>query len=155
MVGVERLEDALAPFLRTPAGARTLVPRTPATAGSSDPDRVEFAGMNRETLLNHIRVTHFESGNREQALADALRIAAFLKKQGASRVFGIGSTFEPLRSFTDRSDIDLVVAGIEPRRFFAVSAEAAVLTDFNLDLTALEVATSGLRHSVDQHGIEL
>ena len=111
--------------------------------------------MNRETLLNHIRVTHFESGNREQALADALRIAAFLKKQGASRVFGIGSTFEPLRSFTDRSDIDLVVAGIEPRRFFAVSAEAAVLTDFNLDLTALEVATSGLRHSVDQHGIEL
>ncbi len=46
--------------------------------------------MDRETLLNHIRATHFESGDRELALADARRIAAYLAEQGASRVVGIG-----------------------------------------------------------------
>ena len=34
--------------------------------------------MDRETLLKHIRVTHFESGDRELALADARRIASHL-----------------------------------------------------------------------------
>ena len=53
--------------------------------------------MDRETLLNHIRATHFESGDRELALADARRIAAYLVEQGASRVVGIGSAFEPTR----------------------------------------------------------
>lgn len=111
--------------------------------------------MDRETLLNHIRATHFESGDRELALSDARRIAAYLVEQGASRVVGIGSAFEPSRPFTDRSDIDLVVEGIEPARFFSVSAGAAAMTDFELDLTALEVATTGLRRVVRESGVEL
>ena len=111
--------------------------------------------MDRETLLNHIRVTHFESGDRELALADARRIAAYLFEQGARRVVGIGSAFEPARPFTDRSDIDLVVEGIEPDRFFSVSAGAAAMTDFRLDLTALEVATTALRRVVSEDGVEL
>ena len=111
--------------------------------------------MDRETLLNHIRVTHFESGDRELALADARRIASYLFEQGARRVVGIGSAYEPARPFTDRSDIDLVVEGIEPGRFFSVSAGAAAMTDFRLDLTALEVATTALRRAVSEDGVEL
>ena len=111
--------------------------------------------MNRSTLLNHIRATHFESGDRKLALADAQRIAACLVKQGATRVVGIGSVFEPSRPFTDRSDIDLVVEGIEPSQFFSVSAGAAAMTDFRLDLTALEVATASLRRVVNESGVEL
>lgn len=111
--------------------------------------------MDRETLLNHLRRTHFESGDRERALADARRIAAYLQVHGAVRVVGIGSAFEATRPFTDRSDIDLVVAGIEPRRFYAVSAAAAALTDFSLDLTPLETATAGLRETVEHDGVDL
>ena len=108
--------------------------------------------MDRETLLRHIRATHFESGDRELALADARRIATYLAEEGASRVVGIGSAFEPSRPFTDRSDIDLVVEGIEPARFFSVSAGAAAMTDFRLDLTPLEVSTEALRRVVSESG---
>ena len=111
--------------------------------------------MDRATLLNHIRLTHFESGDRERALADAQRIAAYLVEQGANRVVGVGSAFDPTRSFTDRSDIDLVVAGIEPRVFYAVSARAAAMTDFRLDLTPLETATPSFRRNLDRHGVDL
>ena len=111
--------------------------------------------MDRATLLKHLRVTHFESGDRAQALADARRIATYLVDQGAKRVVGVGSTFDTSRPFTDRSDIDLVVAGIAPRRFFAVSAGAAGLTDFTLDLTPLETTTSAFRQGLEQYGIDL
>jgi len=111
--------------------------------------------MDRATLLHHLRVTHFESGDREQALADARRIAAYLAEQGASRIVGIGSAFERTRSFTDRSDIDLVVEGIEPRRYYAISAHAAAMTDFTLDLTPFETTTAAFRSSIDQYGVDL
>ena len=111
--------------------------------------------MDRPSLLNHLRATHFESGDRERALADARRIAAYLRDEGASRIVGLGSAFETTRPFTDRSDIDLVVGGIDPRMFFAVSAGAARLTDFTLDLTPLETVTAAFRGSVDKYGVEL
>lgn len=111
--------------------------------------------MDRATFLNHIRVAHFESGDRERALADARRIATYLLDQGANRVIGVGSTFDATRPFTDRSDIDLVVAGIEPRDFYAVSARAAALTDFTLDLTPFENMTTSFRRGIDQYGIDL
>ena len=111
--------------------------------------------MDRASLLNHLRATRFESGDRERAQADARRIVAYLRSEGAARIIGIGSAVEATRAFTDRSDIDLVVAGIDPRRFFAVSAGAARLTDFTLDLTALETVTAAFRDSVDRYGVEL
>ena len=111
--------------------------------------------MDRATLLRHLRVTHFESGDRGQASADARRIAIYLVDQGASRVVGVGSTFDTSRPFTDRSDIDLVVAGIEPGRFYAVSARAAAMTDFTLDLTPFETTTAAFRQGLDQFGVDL
>lgn len=111
--------------------------------------------MDRAGLLNHLRATHFESGDRERALADVRRIVAYLRSEGASRIIGIGSAFEETRAFTDRSDIDLVVAGIDPRRFFAAYDAAARLTDFTLDLTALETVTAAFLDSIDKYGVDL
>ena len=112
--------------------------------------------MKRNDLLDHLRRTHFESGDRDLALANAERIARFLRTSGgASRVVGIGSAFDRERPFTNRSDIDIAASGIEPRRFYAVFAEAASLTTFHLDLTALETATPAFRRAVDEQGVEL
>ena len=75
--------------------------------------------MDRADLLAHLRATHFESGDRERARSDARRIARFLVGEGARRVVGIGSAFDARRSFTHRSDIDLVVEGIDAGEFSA------------------------------------
>lgn len=111
--------------------------------------------MDREDLLAHIRATHFESGDRDRAVADARRIARFLEQSGARSVVGIGSAFDTERPFSHRSDIDLVVAGLPARRFFSVSAQAAALTRFHLDLTAEESATPALLRTAAEHGTRL
>lgn len=111
--------------------------------------------MDRSVLLDHIRRTRFAPGDKALALADAQRIARFLHGTGARRVVGIGSVFDAQRAFTRRSDIDLVVEGIEPAAFYAVSARAANLTDRHLDLTPLECASESLRRVVEAQGVEL
>ena len=111
--------------------------------------------MDRSVLLRHIRRTRFAPGDKARALVDAHRIARYLHRAGACRVVGIGSAFEPKRAFTPRSDIDLVVEGIDPGAFYAVSAQAANLTDFHLDLTPLECATEPLRRVAEAQGVEL
>ena len=111
--------------------------------------------MKRQALLDHLRVTHFESGDRACALSSARRIARFLRSNGARRVVGIGSTFDASRPFTRRSDIDLVVEGIAPEVFYSVSARAAAMTRFDLDVTPLESATPALADVVDEEGVEL
>ena len=111
--------------------------------------------MDCADLLAHLRATHFESGDRERARSDARRIARYLVREGARRVVGIGSAFDARRSFTDRSDIDLVVEGLEAREFYSVSARAAAMTRFRLDLTPLEAATPDLRRIAREEGVEL
>ncbi len=88
-------------------------------------------------------------------MADALRIARFLRQRGASRVIGIGSAFVPVRRFTMRSDIDLAVEGLPPERFFRTSAQAADMTAFELDLIPVESATEYIRQAVRDEGVEL
>ena len=75
--------------------------------------------------------------------------------EGARRVIGIGSAFDARRSFTHRSDIDLVVEGIDAGEFYAISARAAAMTGFRLDLTPLEAATPALRRVAREEGVEL
>ncbi|MYD85504.1 MAG: hypothetical protein F4018_09825 [Acidobacteria bacterium] len=111
--------------------------------------------MDRNDFLAHVRQTHFAPGDREAAQLDACRIARFLRQQGASRVIGIGSAFVPTRRFTKRSDLDLLVEGLPPRRFFRVSAKAADMTAFELDLTPVESATHYMRQAVDDEGVDL
>ena len=88
-------------------------------------------------------------------MADARRIARFLQRNGAGSVIGIGSAFDVERPFSDRSDIDLVVQGLPPRRFYSVSAQAAAMTEFSLDLVAAESAPRTLLRVVNEHGTEL
>ena len=111
--------------------------------------------MDREGLLAHIRATHFESGDRDRAVVDARRIARFLEQNGARSVIGIGSAFDPERPFSHRSDIDLVAAGLPERRFFSVSAQAAAMTQFHLDLTPAETATPALLRVASERGTRL
>ena len=111
--------------------------------------------MDRAALLAHIRATHFESGDRDRAVADARRIARFLEQNGARGVVGIGSAFDLTRPFSHRSDIDLVVNGLPARRFFSVYAQAAAMTGYHLDLTAAETATPALLRTASEHGTRL
>ena len=111
--------------------------------------------MDRRLFLDYVRRTHFAPGDRETALADARRIACFLRQRGASRVIGIGSAFVPDRRFTSHSDIDLAVEGLPPERFFRASAQAADMTALELDLIPLEAATDCLRQAVRDEGVDL
>ena len=111
--------------------------------------------MDHGVFLDHIRRTRFAPGDRDTAQADAHRIAAFLRAEGATRVVGIGSAFDSNRRFTKRSDIDLAVEGLPPWRFFRASAKAADMTAFELDLTPVESATDYMRRAVDNEGVDL
>ena len=111
--------------------------------------------MDHSVFLDHIRRSRFAPGDRGAAQADAHRIADSLRAAGATRVVGIGSAFVSSRRFTKRSDIDLVVEGLPPRRFFRASATAADMTAFALDLTPLESATDCMRRAVADEGVDL
>ncbi len=111
--------------------------------------------MDRRVLVDHYRRTRLPPGRRAAALGDARRIAEFLRQHGASRVVGIGSAFVPNRRFTWRSDIDVAVAGLPAESFFSVSARAADLTDFHLDIVPVESATKAMRRTILEDGIDL
>ena len=111
--------------------------------------------MDRQALLRHIRATHFESGDRLGARANARRIAEMLRRHGARRVFGIGSVFEDERPFTRRSDLDLVVEGLPPALFFFAWAQAEKQTGLSVDLKSLETATRAFRKAVQERGVPL
>lgn len=111
--------------------------------------------MDRRPLLQHLRATHFESGDRAGALADARRIAVLLRDQGAEGVFGIGSAFDESRPFTRRSDLDLVVEGLPPALFFTAWALAEKHCGVHLDLKPLETATPAFRRAVRDRGVAL
>ena len=98
---------------------------------------------------------HFESRGRPRARADARRIAELLRRQGAKRVFGVGSAFEENRPFTRRSDLDLVVDGLPPALFFSAWAEAEKQTALAVDLKPLETATEAFRSAVYERGVPL
>lgn len=72
----------------------------------------------------------------------------------AERVYLIGSLARG-SSFHPRSDIDLVVAGIAPERYFAVLADIAERASREVDLILLESATPALLECVANEGVLL
>lgn len=70
-------------------------------------------------------------------------------------MIGIGSAFVPDRRFTRRSDLDLAVEGLPPEHFFRVSAHAADMTAFELDLIPVETAADYIRQAVRREGVDL
>ena len=88
---------------------------------------------------------------REQAQVCA---KVLVEKYGAERVYLIGSLARG-SSFHPRSDIDLVVAGIAPKRYFAVLADIAERAGREVDLILLESATPTLLEYVANEGVLL
>ncbi len=88
---------------------------------------------------------------REQAQVCA---KALVEEHGAERVYLIGSLARG-SSFHPRSDIDLVVAGIAPERYFAVLADIAERAGREIDLILLESATPALLECVANEGVLL
>ena len=79
---------------------------------------------------------------------------ALVEEYGAERVYLIGSLARG-RGFHSRSDIDLVVAGIAPERYFAVLADIAERASREVDLILLESATPALLECVANEGVLL
>ncbi len=92
---------------------------------------------------------------RQQALADAEKIARFLAEiAGVSRVVGIGSAFDPER-FSRRSDIDLVVWELPQGQYFSILGQVMAMTKFEVDLIPYESATELLKQRAIEEGIPL
>lgn len=92
---------------------------------------------------------------RQQALADAQKIARFLaENHGVKQVLGIGSAFQENR-FGPHSDIDLVAEGLPQAGYFALLAEISLLTKFKVDLIPFESATALLKPRVAEEGVQL
>jgi len=89
------------------------------------------------------------------ASTDAHKIARHLAEQCGAVVYGIGSLFEPDRIFGPRSDIDLVAEGIPPERFLSITARAASLTEFDVDIIPLEDANELIKQRVAEYGVLL
>lgn len=88
---------------------------------------------------------------REQAQVCA---KALVEEYGAERVYLIGSLARG-SGFHPRSDIDLVVAGIAPERYFAVLADIAERASREVNLILLESATPALLECVANEGVLL
>ncbi|MBM4201523.1 MAG: nucleotidyltransferase domain-containing protein [Gammaproteobacteria bacterium] len=88
------------------------------------------------------------------AWEEVRRIAAVLRDQfGATRVIVFGSLVRG--RFTERSDLDLAVEGLDAERFFAALAMANGLTDRTVDLKPLESLSPHFRERVLATGREV
>src|SRR6056297_44636 len=81
-----------------------------------------------------------DPARKQLALKEASAVARYLREHYGVEVYGIGSLFEPDRSFSKKSDIDLVVKGLPKERFFSICAEAAELSRFSIDIVPYEDA---------------
>ena len=84
-----------------------------------------------------------------------MMIARFEIGLAGAREHGVGSLFDDERAFRESSDIDLVVEGVDPSRFYEASARAAHMTDLELDVIPLEDANEYMRQIVATPGVEL
>lgn len=89
---------------------------------------------------------------QEKALADAVKVAAYLrKKYGCNEIYLIGSVLEKDR-FSERSDIDLVVKCLPAESFFHILAEIRDITPFSVDIIPYEDASKLIREIVSIEG---
>ena len=91
---------------------------------------------------------------KEQALADARRIAQFLADHyDVRRVILFGSLARG--EFRFDSDIDLAVEGLAPARYFRALADTVDLTDVPVDLKPLEDCHELIRQRIREQGVVL
>ena len=88
---------------------------------------------------------------RERALAEARRLAGMLKSNyGCRAVYLIGSLAR--EEFEEGSDIDLVVEGLDPARYFRALGEIMAMSEFQVDLIPCEDANELVRDRVRSEG---
>jgi hypothetical protein len=138
--------------MSSPVNAQHQLPRNAGTRYTNTVSQVQSGTYNPKKYLAQRRNN---PELRQKALADAAKIASFLFQRCGAKVYGIGSAFEGDRDFSIHSDIDLVAEGIPARIFVLLSAEAAFLTDFHLDLIPYENANELLRETVQARGVPL
>ncbi|MEJ5309067.1 MAG: nucleotidyltransferase domain-containing protein [Anaerolineae bacterium] len=74
----------------------------------------------------------------QQAQEDAQKIIEMIiRRYDPQYIIQWGSVLEP-EHFSEASDIDLAVAGVEPVLFLRLLADAEVMTEFSLDLIRWE-----------------
>jgi predicted nucleotidyltransferase len=90
---------------------------------------------------------------RQEVAWEAARLVATLLRArfAADKVIAFGSLVHP-GHFSDRSDIDLAVSGIQPADFFKAWAAAAQASPFELDLVDLSDCCSALRDLIEREG---
>lgn len=93
---------------------------------------------------------------RQEAAWEAAREAATLLRTrfAAETVIAFGSLVHP-GHYSDRSDIDLAVSGIQPTVFFKAWAAAGGSCPFELDLVDLSDCAPALRDLIEREGIPL
>jgi predicted nucleotidyltransferase len=109
----------------------------------------------RYRLLDHLDRHAPRPGDKDAALADALRIADYLREKYGAVVYGVGSLFLEGRPFTEKSDIDLVVKGLPADKFISILTAVDGMTKFQVDLVPYEDANSLMRTTADEEGIRL
>jgi predicted nucleotidyltransferase len=93
---------------------------------------------------------------RQEEAWEAAREAATLLRTrfAAEKVIAFGSLVHP-GHFSDRSDIDLAVSGIQPAVFFKAWAVAGGSCPFALDLVDLSDCAPALRDLIEGEGMPL
>ncbi|CAN5535104.1 hypothetical protein BH20VER1_BH20VER1_32210 [soil metagenome] len=84
----------------------------------------------------------------------ARQAAAFLREQGASRVWLFGSLARG-RPQDWHSDLDLAVEGLPPERYLGALGELLMRLPLSLDLVEIERAAPALREQILADGIVL
>jgi len=88
---------------------------------------------------------------RDRALVEAGRLAGMLKSSyGCQAVYLVGSLAR--EEFEEDSDIDLVVEGLDPARYFHVLGEITSASGFPVDLIPYEDANELVRDRVRSEG---
>ncbi|WP_139559087.1 nucleotidyltransferase family protein [Methylotetracoccus oryzae] len=120
----------------------------PSNPSEVSPSQLEYW---RRALSAHARQ---RQEMERVAWEEVRRIAGVLRDQfGATRVIVFGSLVRG--RFTERSDLDIAVEGLDADRFFAALAMANGLTDRTVDLKPLESLSQHFRERVLATGCEV
>lgn len=103
----------------------------------------------------HMVARRNDPERERRALYEAREVARFLTETYGTKVYGIGSLFDRELSFSNTSDIDLVVEGIPKNKFFSICSEAAELSRFSIDIIPYEDANELVRETVQERGVKL
>jgi len=97
-----------------------------------------------------------EEKERELLLARIKEVATMLKNRfEVRRVILFGSLVNKL-SFTQKSDVDIAVEGLNPREYWSAwKLTEEMIGDRPVDFVEIETVTVSLRRAIDRYGMDL